>query len=129
MVASAQKEYKQYYPKDAWVEQDPMEIWGTQSGVLREVLDKAAVVNNFLMQFQADILDVKVERPVLAEITALGACYFAGLATGFWKNQDEILANIQVDKTYLVEMGEKKREDLYKNWKRAVNRSLAWKEN
>ncbi len=115
----------------AYSTRDVLEAMEDDSGIALKTLrvDGGAVVNNFLMQFQADILNVQVERPVLAEITALGACYFAGLATGFWKNQDEILANIQVDKTYLVEMGEKKREDLYKNWKRAVNRSLAWKEN
>ncbi|NMA48291.1 MAG: glycerol kinase GlpK [Tissierellia bacterium] len=115
----------------AYSTRDVLEAMEDDSGVRLKTLrvDGGAVVNNFLMQFQADILDVKVERPVLAEITALGACYLAGLATGFWENQDEILANIQIDKSYLVEMEEERREELYKNWKRAVNRSLAWKEN
>ena len=115
----------------AYSTRDVLEAMEDDSGVRLKTLrvDGGAVVNNFLMQFQADILDVKVERPVLAEITALGACYLAGLSTGFWENQDEILANIQIDKSYLVEMEEKKREELYRNWKRAVSRSLAWKEN
>lgn len=115
----------------AYSSRDVLEAMEDDSGVLLKTLrvDGGAVGNNFLMQFQADILDVNVERPVLKEITALGACYLAGLATGFWKNQDEILSNIQVDRCFKPDMKADKRQELYKNWKRAVTRSLAWKEN
>lgn len=115
----------------AYSTRDVLEAMEDDSGIALKTLkvDGGAVANNFLMQFQADILDARVERPALSEITALGACYLAGLASKFWKDQDEILANIQIDKSYIAEMAEEKRQDLYKNWKRAVKRSLAWKEN
>ncbi|MDY0235890.1 MAG: glycerol kinase GlpK [Gudongella sp.] len=115
----------------AYSTRDVLEAMQEDSGVALKTLrvDGGAVANNFLMQFQADILDVCVERPALTEITALGACYLAGLATNFWENQDEILANIQIDRCYKVKMEEEKRQELYKNWKRAVDRSLGWKEN
>ena len=115
----------------AYRTRDVLEAMEDDSGIALKTLkvDGGGVANNFLMQFQADILDVNVERPALKEITALGACYLAGLATKFWKDKDEILANIQVDKCFKSQMDEEKRQDLYKNWKRAVDRSLAWKEN
>ena len=89
-------------------------------------VDGGAVVNNFLMQFQADILDTIVERPKVVETTALGAAYLAGLAVGFWKSTEEIYNNSQIDKSFIPSMESEKRENLYKNWKRAVERSLNW---
>ncbi|KSU81861.1 MULTISPECIES: glycerol kinase GlpK [Fictibacillus] len=83
-------------------------------------VDGGAVMNNFLMQFQCDILGVPVERPEINETTALGAAYLAGLATGFWKGREEIANKWKVERDFDVEMEEKEREDLYKGWKKAV---------
>ncbi len=115
----------------AYSTRDVLEAMEDDSSIALKNLkvDGGASANNFLMQFQADILNVNVERPALTEITALGACYLAGLATKFWKDQDEILANIQVDKSFEPQMDNEKRKDLYINWKKAVGRSLAWKES
>jgi glycerol kinase len=115
----------------AYSTRDVLEAMQEDAGIELKTLrvDGGAVANNFLMQFQANILDVDVERPTLIEITALGAAYLAGLSTCFWKDKDEILENIQIDKCYKVQMAEEKRQELYKNWKRAVKRSLGWKEN
>ncbi len=89
-------------------------------------VDGGAVGNDFLMQFQADILDTVVERPEITETTALGAAYLAGLAVGFWKDKDEIERNWKIDRSFMPSMKSEKRHELYKNWKRAVERSLAW---
>lgn len=89
-------------------------------------VDGGATVNNFLMQFQADILDTKVTRPKVMETTALGAAYLAGLASGFWKNVDELKKQWQVDQSYEPKMEAENKEALLHNWSRAVKRSLAW---
>lgn len=89
-------------------------------------VDGGAVENNFLMQFQADILDSIVERPETIETTALGAAYLAGLAVGYWKDKEDIANNWQLDRSFKPKMDEKEREKLYNNWKRAVERSFAW---
>jgi glycerol kinase len=86
------------------------------------------VANDFLMQFQADITNTKVERPVVAETTALGAAYLAGLATGFWQSQDEIARKWAIDRAFEPQMAEGEREELYRNWKRAVERAQKWAE-
>jgi len=91
-------------------------------------VDGGAVVNNFLMQFQADILNVPVERPETIESTALGAAYLAGLAVGFWKNQQEIEGLRQVERVFQPDMEEAQRARLFRNWRRAVKRSLQWEE-
>ena len=88
-------------------------------------VDGGASANNLLMQFQADILGVKVERPKVIETTALGAAYLAGLAVGFWK-QNEINKNWQLDRTFEAEMEHKERNRLYKGWQKAVKRSMDW---
>ena len=88
-------------------------------------VDGGAAANDFLMQFQADILGVAVERPVVLETTALGAAYLAGLASGFWK-KEEISANWQRERLFEAEMLEEGREDLYKGWKKAVERTMGW---
>jgi glycerol kinase len=85
-------------------------------------------VNNLLMQFQADILGVPVQRPKVAETTALGAAYLAGLATGFWGSQPEVAAQWAVDRTFEPRMSADRREALYAGWKRAVERSLHWEQ-
>lgn len=92
-------------------------------------VDGGAVSNNFLMQFQADILDTRVERPSITETTALGAAYLAGLAVGFWKDKDEIKKNWKIDHVFTPDMENKRRDKLYRNWKRAVERSFGWEES
>ncbi|MCT4620864.1 MAG: glycerol kinase GlpK [Marinisporobacter sp.] len=89
-------------------------------------VDGGAVANNFLMQFQSDILGVSVQRPEVIETTALGAAYLAGLAVGFWKDKEEIAKKWNVDRTFEPEMEEETKETKYKGWKKAVERSLKW---
>ncbi len=91
-------------------------------------VDGGMVANNFLMQFQADITNTTVERPVVAETTALGAAYLAGLATGYWQSQEEIARKWALDRAFRPNMDEQKREELYRNWKRAVERAKGWVE-
>lgn len=89
-------------------------------------VDGGAVVNNFLMQFQSDILNVEVERPKVTETTALGAAYLAGLAVGFWDSKQEIMKKWMVEKTFKPSMEEEQRDKLYTGWKKAVERALKW---
>ena len=91
-------------------------------------VDGGAVANNFLMQFQADILDVKVERPKVREVTALGAAYLAGLAVGFWKDLEELRGKAIVERTFEPKQTPEKRTALYQGWEKAVQRALAWEE-
>ncbi len=98
------------------------------SGVTLKSLkvDGGMVVNELLMQFQADLLGVPVVRPKVVETTALGAAYAAGLATGYWSDINELMANWQVDKTWQPQMDEKQRDSLYRNWLKAVQKSFGW---
>lgn len=89
-------------------------------------VDGGASVNNFLMQFQADILDRSVLRPVIAETTALGAAYLAGLAVGFWANEDEVKTKWAVAGEYNPNMAGEDRDALYAGWQKAVGRALDW---
>lgn len=89
-------------------------------------VDGGMVYNELLMQFQADILGVPVVRPVVAETTALGAAYAAGLAVGYWNNLDELRQNWQVDRTWQPHMGEEVRVKLVRGWCKAVERSMHW---
>ncbi len=88
-------------------------------------VDGGACVNNFLMQFQADILDATVERPEIVESTALGAAYLAGITVGLWKKED-IIRNRKVERIFEPNLKPEKRELLYKGWKKAVKRTLNW---
>jgi glycerol kinase len=88
--------------------------------------DGGMVVNELLMQFQADILGVPVVRPKVAETTALGAAYAAGLAVGFWTNIDDLRANWHADRTWEPAMDAPRRDELYKGWQKAVKRTLDW---
>ena len=90
--------------------------------------DGGAAANNFLMQFQADIIGREVKRPVCIETTSLGAAYFAGLAVGYFKSIDEIRENWQVDRTYSAEMDAEKRGKLISGWHKAVGRALKWEQ-
>ena len=78
------------------------------------------------MQFQSDILDCKVERPVCIETTSLGAAYLAGLATGYWKNKEDVLENWQVDRVFEPAMEGKKREEMLAGWSKAVEKTRGW---
>ena len=89
-------------------------------------VDGGASANDRLMQFQADILDVPVVRPVVAETTALGAAYAAGLAVGFWSTLDELRDNCQEDKRWTPSMDATERDRLLRNWKKAVTKTLDW---
>jgi glycerol kinase len=89
-------------------------------------VDGGMVVNDLLMQFQADLLGVPVVRPSVAETTALGTAYAAGLAVKFWKNLDELRANWRAERTWEPRMTAAQREQLYETWKRAVQRTLGW---
>ncbi|WP_343249688.1 glycerol kinase GlpK [Diplocloster hominis] len=91
-------------------------------------VDGGACANNFLMQFQADILDTDVLRPDCIETTALGAAYLAGLAVGFWKSREEIRSNWALSQTFSPKIEEAKREKLLRGWKKAVKCAFGWAE-
>lgn len=87
-------------------------------------VDGGASANNFLMQFQADILDANVVRPMVTETTALGASYLAGLTIGYWKDIDDIRSNVEIDKVFVPHMDERTRRDLIEGWQKAVRQTL-----
>ncbi len=104
---------------------DAMEVdAGQRVATLR--VDGGASANDTLLQFQADILDVAVERPRVAETTALGAAYLAGLAVGFWSDPGEVAANWQLHRRFEPAMDAGRRDRLYRGWQRAVERSRGW---
>jgi glycerol kinase len=90
--------------------------------------DGGMVENELLMQFQADILDIEVLRPVIKETTALGAAYAAGLAVGFYAGIEELRRNWAVERSWEPRMDEELRKDLYRKWKKAVTRAFDWME-
>jgi glycerol kinase len=114
----------------AYQTREVLDAMEADSGVTLNALkvDGGMVYNEMLMQFQADILGVSVIRPKVAETTALGAAYAAGLATGFWTNLEDLRQNWQVDRTWQPSMESAKRGELYHNWKRAVTRTFGWVE-
>lgn len=91
-------------------------------------VDGGASANNFLMQFQADISNLKIERPSCVETTALGAAYLAGLAVSYWKDTDEIKKNWQKEKEFIPEITDADRNKMLKGWRRAVKCALCWAE-
>lgn len=115
----------------AYQTRDVMRAMVADSGIEVKKLraDGGAVKNDFLMQFQSDILNQPVERPVINETTALGAAYLAGLATGFWQSKDDIAQNWKVEKSYETNMEEEEREALYDGWKQAVKATMGFKPN
>ncbi|HBT50865.1 MAG TPA: glycerol kinase [Petrotoga sp.] len=112
----------------AYQTRDVLEAMEADSGIKLKTLrvDGGAALNNFLLQFQSDILGVEVERPVVNETTALGAGYLAGLAVGFWNGQEELLRKWKRDTLFTPEMNEDERERLYSDWKRAVEKARNW---
>lgn len=115
----------------AYQTRDVLEAMQSDSGDKLKTLrvDGGATANNFLMQFQADILDTVVERPVMKEVTALGAAYLAGLATGFWKNIEDLQDKIAVERAFIPDQDENKRTRRYQGWKKAIKRAEHWSEN
>lgn len=107
---------------------DVVQAMKSDSGIGLTALrvDGGACKNNFLMQFQADILDCVVERPTCLELTALGAAYLAGLAVGFWKSTDELEQVWKVDRIFEPKMDATTRNDLLEHWHKAVSRSQGW---
>ncbi|MGL5821585.1 MAG: glycerol kinase GlpK [Sarcina sp.] len=112
----------------AYQTKDILEAMKADSGIELKTLkvDGGACNNNFLLQFQSDILRIPIVRPKVVETTALGAAFLAGLAVGFYKNKEEISNAIEVDKKFIPEMEEKKVQFLYRGWLRAVKRSFDW---
>ena len=112
----------------AFQTREVLDAMNADSGVpLKELkVDGGMVVNETLMQFQADILDVDVVRPKVAETTALGAAYAAGLAVGYWASEDDIRQNWGEDKRWTPQMDDDERERQYRNWKKAVTKTLDW---
>ena len=112
----------------AYQTRDVVTAMSADSGLSLEALrvDGGAVANDFLMQFQADILGVPVERPAVTETTALGAAYLAGLAVGFWNSQDEIARQWRLERRFEPAMSADERESLYAGWGAAVERARDW---
>jgi glycerol kinase len=107
---------------------DVLKAMELDSGITLKALkvDGGACANNFLMQFQADVIQAPVERPVCIETTALGAAYLAGLAVGYWSDKLEIVSNWAVSKKFEPAIPAEKRDELVKGWNKAVERSLKW---
>ncbi len=112
----------------AYQTRDVLEAMQQDSGMTLGDLkvDGGAAANNLLMQLQSDVLGVNVQRPVVHETTALGAAYLAGLAVGFWKDQNDVRQNWALDREFKPSMPKDRREQLYTRWKQAVTRSLDW---
>ncbi|MBL4933701.1 glycerol kinase GlpK [Clostridium paridis] len=112
----------------AYQTHDVLKAMEQDSGIKLQALkvDGGACANNFLMQFQADILDTPVERPEVIETTALGAAYLAGLAVGYWKDLDDICTNIKAPRTFVPNMESQNREEIVSKWHKAVGRSRDW---
>ena len=113
---------------NAFQTKEVLDAMNADSGVDLTALkvDGGMVANETLMQFQADILGVPVIRPVVAETTALGSAYAAGLAVGFWNSEDDIRNNWAEDKRWEPTMDAKDRDRLYRQWKKAVTKTLDW---
>ena len=114
----------------AYSTSDVLKAMEADSGIVLSNLrvDGGASANNFLMQVQADLIDATVVRPVCVETTALGAAYFAGLATGYWRDKNEIKVNADIDKIFKPKITEEERAVKLAGWKKAVERSFDWAE-
>lgn len=114
----------------AYQTRDVLELMRNECGIdLCELrVDGGACANDFLMQFQSDILGIPVERPEIIETTAMGAAYLAGLAAGFWRDQSMIAERRKVNRRFQPAMDEDRKEKLYAGWKKAVKRSMRWEE-
>lgn len=108
---------------------DVVDVMVKDSGIELKTLrvDGGAVSNNFMMQFQSDMLDVPVERPMILETTALGAAYLAGLAVGFWESKEQIAQLLQIDRTFNADMPAEQSKELYEGWQKAVEATRVFK--
>jgi glycerol kinase len=115
----------------AFQTRDVLEAMQRDAGIQLHHLkvDGGAAANNLMLQFQADVLGVAVRRPVVAETTALGAAYLAGLAVGYWKDTDDVVRNWALDREFTPAMPEATRDALYGRWQKAVARSRDWEEH
>lgn len=113
----------------AYQSKDVVDIMAADSGIGVKSLrvDGGAVKNNFLMQFQSDLLNVQVDRPMINETTALGAAYLAGLAIGYWKDKEEIAKQWQIERSFTPDFADEKRQELYNGWKKAVEATRVFK--
>jgi glycerol kinase len=107
---------------------DVLEAMSADSGIALEALraDGGAAANDLLMQIQADLMGVPVQRPAVIETTALGAAYLAGLAVDYWSGVEEVAAQWRVDAEFRPAMAAEQREALYAGWQRAVERARGW---
>ena len=112
----------------AYQSKDVIEAMQADSGIPLQALrvDGGASANNFLMQFQADILGVDVERPATLEVTALGAAFLAGLAVGYWSGLDDVRNRLHIERVFEPSADKEKQVQRYKGWKKAVSRALQW---
>lgn len=107
---------------------DILQAMQADSGIKLAALkvDGGASSNNFLMQFQSDVCNSPVERPECVETTAIGAAYLAGLAVGFWKDKNDVIANSKIERTFVPAMDDEKRNALIKGWNKAVRCAFNW---
>ena len=114
----------------AYQSKDLIEAMQEDTGLKIKTLkvDGGASKNNLLMQFQSDIIDAKVCKPIITETTALGAAYLAGLAVGYWESKEEISKSFYISESYEPDLDNETRVKLYKGWKKAVDRSKKWEE-
>ena len=112
----------------AYQSKDVIEAMQADSGIPLQALrvDGGASANNFLMQFQSDILGVNVERPATLEVTALGAAFLAGLAVGYWSGLDDVRNRLHIERVFEPSPNKEKQVQRYKGWKKAVSRALQW---
>ncbi|MGL5539652.1 MAG: FGGY-family carbohydrate kinase, partial [Aeromonas veronii] len=114
----------------AYQSRDVLDAMQQDSGIKLAALkvDGGAVANDFLMQFQADMMHTPVVRPTRIETTAMGAAFLAGLAVGFWKSSDELEDKFSVDREFIPQMDRDDRAKRYSGWQKAVERSRRWAE-
>ena len=114
----------------AYQSRDVLDAMQQDSGIKLAALkvDGGAVANDFLMQFQADMMHTPVVRPTRIETTAMGAAFLAGLAVGFWKSSEELEDKFSVDREFIPQMDRDDRAKRYSGWKKAVERSRRWAE-
>ena len=114
----------------AYQTRDVLDLMQREAGVKLSTLkvDGGAAANDSLLQFQADLLDVNVQRPVVGETTALGAAYLAGLAVGYWASQEDVARNWALERAFEPSMPAEQRERLYRGWTKAASRALKWVE-
>lgn len=115
----------------AYQSMDVLEVMKLDSGIeLKELkVDGGASANDFLMQFQSDMLNINIKRPVITETTALGAAYLAGLGEGIWQSKEELSKDWSLNRLFVPKMDSQEREKRYSGWKKAVSKSLGWQDS